>query len=615
MSTVHVRPPSSRKPGKTGRAKTGKQEVQSWLFRYRDQLWPFWAMLVVFLIQRIANPYPWSWAWLATAWVLFGVVLVVWGNNRLTRLDREVERYYAGSVCLAAALWSTWAWTGGLRPFLSLPLLTCLVAIPWWRHRRTRASVPIKFGKGLRGRPRAEAEGRSREIVNGWDVTCRSGKIQGTSLAGLEFEASHVNGLISSMSVDVVLRSGLSIRDLSFPGRQAALESAFDAPENSLRVEPRGKGKRTREVRLRFLLEDPNEDDLGAPEDDPDEEEIILGRFETGPNVIFDDEVHSGIFGQSGAGKSGIVSLIVRKLRRRPNWALVGVDLKPGATELGPWEGSFYFLADTPAKARIAFEALILGMEERGAEMRRRGWRSWRPTPAEPNVALIIDEVQELRRHGLMKYLEVLAGLARAYGFRLYVATQYPIDRNIPSTVVEQLKQIIGLKVANDKADRVIFGEMATRTGWTPSKLKDLAGMFLIRSRKYRRPTPARAFFMDEEDVDRENQSGPRSAVQIDARTARGFILAQPPRVELEEPEDVDQDQAVVEAIVVHDSADPRTAILAALRAGASNPNAVERETGIPRTTVRRLLEEMEGDGLVRQERPPGRSRAVWRAV
>lgn len=592
MATVRVPPPKrgGNKPRSAqGRGKTAPQEIQSWIFRYRDQLWPFWAMLVIFLIALIVKD-P---LWLAGGY-LAAAALVYWQGDRV-RLDRQEERMYASAVLAGAGGWSAWAMlSDGPRPWLALPLITCLVAIPWWRHRTVKKTIPITFGADLDRVAKADAQRRANNMIANWDVISRQGKIQFSELRGITFS-------LATMDVEVLLRGGQSVRSLAYPSVRSALESSFDAPTDSLR--PRSIRGRSRLAVLQFVLRDLNEDTLGTPPEDV----VNMGRFETGEPVEFDDGVHTLVAGANGGGKSALINQVIRRKARNPVWALVGVDLKPGGLELGPWGNVMAYLADNPDKARIALEGLVAGLTFRGEIMRQRGWREWRATAAEPNVCLIVDEAQQLVKHRLMGPLLELANLGRAYGFQLVLATQYPKDSNLPSGIMSQVRQIFCFRLRSPTEDRVVFGENATADGYSPSTIPlDRAGTFYVRSSLHGLAQRARAWFLTVSDV--QEEAAALAATAIDQATGRGFLAeglsASQTAVEPRRYEEPEGD--VVEAVLVpeglEDLPEAAHAILAAIGKGAGTTAKIVDATGVSRAQVNRILRELDSRGLIAHE-------------
>lgn len=593
MPTVRVTPPrnkvSAPRKGGKARAKTGPQELNSWLFRYRHQLWPYWTMLVLFFSTMIVSV-P---GVLAAALAATAVGVFYLGHH--VRLDRQKERAYAAALLVAAGAWSVWALLAdGWKPFVALPFITTLVSIPWFRHRTGKATIPITISPELRGAAKHRAEKRAHQITNGWAVITRQGRIQFADLDGLEIDAH-------TLAVDIVLRGGQSVRSLGYPTLRAGLESAFNAPADSLRIIPRGL-KSSREVRLLFILDDRNATPLGAAPDDI----THLGFFEVGGTVEFDHKPHTVVAGASGSGKSGIVNQIIRIKVRMREWAVVGIDLKPGGLELGPWEHALAYLADDPVKALRCLQGLLAGLTRRGEIMKERGWREWHATPTEPNICLVVDEVQMLRRiKGAMAVLEDLAALSRAYGFQLVLATQFPKDSNLPSTIMAQVKQKFCCKLEAPKDDRVVFGEQATAEGWTPSAIPDgMPGVYYVRSSKYTRPCRARGWWLTVDAVREEAAAQHRTL--IDAVTGRSWLSATAGTMrDAMESGDMDaivelEDSDVVDAVLVPDEdTEPLEVVLEAIRDGFGTREDLVEATGIPTSTMTKLLQELESSGRI----------------
>jgi S-DNA-T family DNA segregation ATPase FtsK/SpoIIIE len=548
-------------------------------------------MIVVFLSSMIVT----------VPFVLLGISAVlaalVYLYGQRVRLDRQKERAYAAALLLSAGAWTTWAvLADGIKPYAALPLLTTILAIPWFRHRSGKSTIPVTISPLLKGAARHRAEKRANEILTGWPIITRQGRIQFADLDGLEFDAH-------TLSVDIVLRGGQSAKSLGYPTMRSALESAFNVPEGSMRPSTRG-GKSSREATLLFILNDRNADSLGAAPEDV----LNLGRFETGGDVEFDDEVHTVVAGKTGSGKSGITNQIIRRKVRDPLWAVVGIDLKPGGLELGPWEDVLAYFADTHPKALLALQGLLAGLTRRGQIMKERGWREWRATPQEPKICLVIDEVQQLRRiKGAMTLLEDLAALSRAYGFQLVIATQFPKDSNLPSEIMAQIGQVICGKLKAPKDDRVVYGENATAEGWTPSAIPDgkqSAGIFYIKSGTYTKPVRARGWFMTVDMV--REEAGKRHRTLIDAVTGASWLAVDPSSIKVAmEAGDMDAIQALEDAedIVDADLVDEPDAVdevvLQAIRDGHGTQEDITEATGIPRRTVGAILLDLQGQGRI----------------
>jgi len=130
---------------------------------------------------------------------------------------------------------------------------------------------------------------------------------------------------------------------------------------------------------------------------------------------------HTLIAGASDWGKSGLANLLIKKLLKKRNVEIYGIDLKPGAPELGPWAPKLKKLARTPEEARELLKEFMADGEERGRQLEEmslaslsRGGpaiRKWIPgNPYDPDPArrghgtakfLVTDELGELIRQDI----------------------------------------------------------------------------------------------------------------------------------------------------------------------------------------------------------------------
>jgi S-DNA-T family DNA segregation ATPase FtsK/SpoIIIE len=278
------------------------------------------------------------------------------------------------------------------------------------------------------------------------------------------------------------------------------MESAYPA-----KVRP-GSGRVTatddaQVVQIKFILSDPHANPVPPPRETLSDR-ILLGLFETGDDIIF-SLVNTLIGGMTGAGKSGVLNILIRALAKIPNVALILVDLKPGAPEFTPWRSVAHSVISSPEDLSVALDQLMLGMHTRGEIMARRGWKKWRPTRSQPHVVVIVDEVQGVKKAGLGGKLDTAIGLVRAYAITFVVATQYPTDANVSMTVKEQCPQKIGLAVEDQYGENAVFGPRAARQGWNISEIP-MEGYLLIRSPQYRTPVRGRSYFMADEDIPAE---------------------------------------------------------------------------------------------------------------
>lgn len=607
MSTLRVRPPRN-KGGATpkrgqARGKTGPQEVQSWLFKYRFQLWPYWAMIVIFLLAVIVmNP-----VILAAGYAL--VAAGLWFGGQYLRLTKPRHRLYASGLAVSAGAWSVWfvLSANAVRPVLSLPFFVTIVSIPWFRYRSGHSTIPVTFAPELTGVGRRRMETRANNILNNWPTITRQGRVQFAELDGLRFDGI-------TMDVDLTLRGGQTSRTIMHAATRTALISAFDAPEDSLRVLSRaarkpGQSGRAREITLRFILHDINAESLGAPPDGVD----TMGRFETGEPVEYVDRAHTVIAGQTDHGKSVLMNLALRR-KIRKGWAVIGVDLKFGALELTPWAPVLAYLVDRKDKLKRILEGLIEEMEWRGAEMAARGLRQWEPTAEHPNICLTVDEVQEVNQvPGAMALLTRLSQLGRAYGFELLLATQYPKDTNLPADIMAQVSQIFCLHLEKPTHDRVVFGENASTEGWTPSAIKaGVKGVFYVRSPKHMFPSRAKGWFMTVDEIKAEIPTMTRVTIKRPWMPGSSEALRST-------QEGVDmlpggrEEEDIVEAVVVSES--PVETVVEAIRSGAGTPDLIVEATGMAKRTVNEILVSLVDNGRITKDGSRATRLRPWRVV
>lgn len=608
-ATVYLRPPSPVRP-KKAKPKTPWEEIRHVSFKYRVQFLPFLGSFWWWLTAVLIGPEWWGGFVLAATAAGMGGFMYqdryqVPARVPWFRLERPAERWYAAGCAAVVAVWSLCAtWSGtkpGARATLALFLLTCLCAAPWWHHRRIRGSIPVRF-TGLSADDRRLHLERSRKLVQEWTAFTSAGHIQGAKL-----RAVHWNRW--SVALSVQLRRGATVSEFS-QRRLEKLESAFgDVHAGAARVER--VERHARHAVIRFMIDDPHSAPIPPPDEgNTDPENIIIGLFETGEAILF-KLVNTLVAGATGAGKSGVVNMVIRALARIPTVAIIGIDMKPGAPELGKWEKVMHTLARTPDEASNVLDQLKIGLTYRGSIMSANGWRKWRPTKAQPFIVIIVDEIQELKRARLEKKLDDIAAIIRAYGGCIVVATQYPTKANLSATIKSNCLQKIGLRTEDQVGDRVIFGESATRLGWRPSSMpSNREGSFLIKSPEYKRPLLGRAFWMDDEDIDQEASlwASQRTAVDdatwnpVTAGESLSVTVSASGAVELRK--DTGDGSEIVDAVIVDD--DPRERVYDALRR-RSRVLDIAEDAGCSRPTVYRHLKALRDQGLATSP-----ARGVW---
>lgn len=587
------------------------KEITRALYRYRVELTPI--LLTFFLGSWTVIAEIFGYRWIVPSLIfVFGIFLWFAGIEKpLSKPDtkrKKIERIYGLAVCALAIAWVSLidfgqGWKIAFGWYVALILGTYPIASPWLWHRRIRGSVAITFTPGIPYKIRRQMESRGRTVIIEWESFTRASAAAGSNLISIEFD--HV-----SVILHVKLGHARVAEDFT-DLRLRRLESAFEARRGSARVLP-VQDKSARLVDIRFMLADPLKESI-IPGDqdatDPDEMTLDIGRFETGQRVII-DIVHTLIGGASDAGKSGVVNAIMRALARKKKIAILGIDMKPGAPELGKWERLMYALATNAAETEILLTKIMYAIERRGRMMKERGIRKWVPTEEEPFIVLIIDEAAQIKKAGfkLTQLLVKISELSRAYGFAMIMATQHPTDRSIPTEAVANCLQRIGLACNANTAERLIFGDDATKDGWklSPRHMK-AQGMFRIKSRRYGVPNMARAYWMDDDAVDFEVERFTPERTAIDdgswnAPVRGGHV----PRAI--EPDEEPDTEAVHVAVIVEDG--PEDLVLMAVVSGIGVPDQISTETGVPKRTVNAILKRLEEAGHVRLT-SPGRRASV----
>lgn len=606
VTTVRISPP---KPPKKRRAAapTPREELERFVRAYGGVLLPYgaalWLALSTVIVQKKSS-IPSVWIIL----VLAGVEALVWWKGHMIGAIRPIERQYAYTIPALGALWALYA-TFGDRPvsLQSVALLFVLVTLtagPWWHHRRVRGSVKVTF-EDLPRRVRDHRMKETKRLVEGWTAYTSAGHIQGSRLRGLTFNEW-------SVAIHTRLRNGAHAGELQRPSRRRHLESASYWPVGEGTVRIQGDDNDSRNCTIRYMLRDPHAEPILPDENEaPTIESLVIGLFETGASVLF-HLVNTLIAGETGAGKSTLVNRIIQLLAKIPTVAILGVDATSGATEFKPWSGVMHVVANTADEIDALFDQVMNECIRRGDIMSQHGWKNFRCTVQDPFMVLIVDEAQKVKNFRLDGKLGDIAAEIRKYGGCVIVATQYPTAPNLPKRITANLPQKIGLRTDGETADRVIFGNNATRTGWSPSVLIPAGrdGSFLIRSKSYGKPLLARCHYVDEAMVERENDTWRHHSTAIRGIDLRSVTNVQRERVEpgsvltLEAAEIED----VVEGEIV-DGVD--SLILDMIDRGINKPTPIQTELlsyghEVTVRTINRKLTSLKDRGYIRQLKRQG---------
>ena len=191
--------------------------------------------------------------------------------------------------------------------------------------------------------------------------------------------------------------------------------------------------------------------------------------------------------GIAGAGKSGILNVIIANLAGCRDVVLWGVDLK-GGMELQPWAACFDRLATTPEEATGLFRDAVAGSTT-GPRNAAAGKRVQEPAPDDPALIIITDEYAELPAEA-HECADSIARRGRAVAVNLIAATQRPTQAAMgkDTAVRSQMDIRICLRVREKRDADLFLGPGSVNAGWHAHQLTQ-PGEFLISDPTHRAGT------------------------------------------------------------------------------------------------------------------------------
>jgi CRP-like cAMP-binding protein len=245
-------------------------------------------------------------------------------------------------------------------------------------------------------------------------------------------------------------------------------------------------------------------------------EPVLLGADEDGnPIHLTLMYRHTLIAGASDWGKSGIVNLIIKRLNRCLDADLYGIDMKPGAPELGPWEPVMAApVAKNPAQARALLEWIRSECDRRGAilaELTRKALaegkgpvRKWVPGVHGKAIFVFTDELAELVRQDpeLAELYESLLAIARFLAIHFVSATQQPSRKVFGGSTDARGNYANRLSTRAGEAGHApfVFGQGCQAKGWRPETL-DMPGKFMLQTAELTDPKVYRAEYVTDMDI------------------------------------------------------------------------------------------------------------------
>jgi S-DNA-T family DNA segregation ATPase FtsK/SpoIIIE len=556
-------------------------------YRHRSAFLPFIITAGVFAAAAILHQdHPGSWVTVAAVTGVSGVFLgiprrLLWNTSGrkiragfLTRaweacgITRAAERVYATVVTVTAGGWLSAGIAAGpaVKPLPAVAgIATVALGIPWWAHRRRRQRVRIE------------------RTVQAWPGMAESMGLPGSRIAS-------ATGDIWGFTARLSLRKGTTAAQAI--NQIPAIESGLGEKPGSVRVHP--DPARADRVILRVIEKDPH----AQPVPWPGQAETSISRpaeiglFEDGrpaTAVLLRRNVLIG--GTTGAGKSGILNIILAFLAACADVVIWGIDLK-GGMELQPWAGCLSRLATTPQQATALFADAVTELDKRAARMTAQGKRLWEPSPRMPALIIVIDEYAELPAEA-QEHADSAARRGRAVAVNILAATQRPTqDAMGHNAVRSQMDVRLCLRVRERRDVDLILGQGAYASGWRADALTQ-PGAFLISAPEHTAPERARAYLITDDQVTGAARAG---AVREHGPAAPGGPQGSPGAVA------VIDGRAGAEAALWE--------ALCAAPAGGLPIRALMAASGMGRTWVYARLQELAAAGHVIQA-----SHGCWRAA
>lgn len=469
-----------------------------WAYRHRSAFWPFIITGVAFAAAAMIHPHHARY-WIAVAAVtgLVTVTLaiphrILWSApaGRVTAgvlsrlwercgIGRPEERAYAASVTAVTGGWLAAAIAVGpaIKPLPAIAAIaTVLLGIPWWAHRRRRAKA------------------RAERTIQSWPVIAENIGLPGSRIVSIVVDVwgwtariAIKKGITAEQAIGKVtaIESGLGLR----PGSARAIPDPDKADRFTLRVietNPHAHpipwpGPVARSVTKPV--------EIGLTEDGHPVTAVILRR-----NVL--------IGGTTGAGKSGVLNVILAVLVACRDVVIWGVDLK-GGMELQPWADCLDRLATTPQEAGELFRDAVGWLNRRAREQAAQGRRVLDPSPDDPALIIVVDEYAELPDEA-RDCADSIARRGRAVAVNLIAATQRPTQEAMGkgTAVRSQMDVRICLRVRERRDVDLVLGQGAFNSGWHAHQLTQ-PGEFLVSDPEHGVPERSRAYLISSEQIAR----------------------------------------------------------------------------------------------------------------
>ncbi|HEY1699788.1 MAG TPA: FtsK/SpoIIIE domain-containing protein [Trebonia sp.] len=564
--------------------------LAKWAFRHRSAFFPFIIALAAFIAAGMMHAHHAAWWPLITGITAAATTLLGFPHSVMRRkphgrraarilarlwgscgIDRPEERAYAAIVTACAGGWISAATAIGqtAKPLpVTEAILTVVLGIPWWLHRRRRTKVRIE------------------STVSAWPGIAEQIGLTGSRITSVTVDAW-------GWTARVILRKGTTTETAI--QKIPAIESGLGTRPGSVRIFP--DADKANALTMRVTENDPHASAQEWPGTTGDTitRPVNLGMSQDGwPVAVSLLRRNVLIGGTTGSGKSGIVNLVIAALAACKDVVLWGIDLK-GGMELQPWESCLDRLATTPDEANDLFRDAVGELNRRAREKAAQGVRVLNPTANDPALVIIVDEYAELPDES-HDCADSIARRGRAVAVNLIAATQRPTQTAMgkDTAVRSQMDVRICLRVRERRDADLILGQGSFNAGWQAHQFGK-PGEFMVSDPEHSAPEKHRAYLITDERVARHAATcaAGRPAMPQTARSATQSTGTAPARTD--------------------DGNGPEIALWAALRAAGPEGVSVAdlmTATGMTRPTLYRHLRARARAGRACQV-----ARGYWRAA
>lgn len=567
------------------------------MFRHRSAFLPFAIALAAFIASGMMHSHhPAWWPYLGAAATVMTVTLGFphhvmrrrKAGARAARLlgrlwealgiDRPEERAYAAIVAACTGGWITAATAVGPgdKPLpVVAAVLTVILGIPWWAHRRRRTKI------------------RMEKTVVAWPGIAEDIGLAGSRITSLVVDAW-------GWTARVVMKRGTTTETAI--QRIPQIESGLRSRPGSVRVLP--DLDRADRFTMRVIEKDPHAEPVTWPgtAHATISRPVEIGVSEDGRPVSVSLLRRNALVGGiAGAGKSGILNVIIAALAACHDVVLWGVDMK-GGMELQPWQSCLDRLATSPDEANDLFRDAVAVLNRRARNAAGQGKRIHEPSRNDPALVIIVDEYAELPEES-HDCADSIARRGRAVAVNLIAATQRPTQSAMgkDTAVRSQMDVRVCLRVRERRDVDLILGQGSFSAGWQAHQFAK-PGEFMVSDPEHVIPEKNRAYLITDQHVERHAAAcaAGRPVLPGDQagtlRTARSGAQS-----------------AEIIPLSTHRESTPQTALWAALRAAGPEGVSVAdlmAATGMTRPTLYRHLQAAARAGRATQV-----ARGCWRAA